>query len=482
VFVGAGCYSIEKKCPLVGFVFTPYSKYVHLVYKHKTMKKILLLLCTKVCLQNFLLAQTEANRIDSLITAYTGEADFTGSVLVAKGGQIVLKKSYGWSNAEKKTQNDGATVFNIASVTKTFTAAIILKLQEKGKLSVHEKLSTYYPNFPHGDKITIHHLLTHTSGIFNYTSDAGFRKMDQSKELHLEEMIALFKDKPLQFEPGTKFSYCNSGYTLLGYIIEKVTGTSYATALQKLIFKPLSMSHTTFGPPDTMGNKLAQGYMMHYKNFTYPSYKVHPSISYATGAIYSTVEDLYKWHKALQSGRFLSQESLNATYKYKGMYGYGWYTDSLYGKQRLSHDGNIAGYKSNINRVPQDDVCVIALSNANNSSVGGMVRNIMNILYQQPFSKSFADQSVVSMPDSAKKEYTGVYKFRQEDSLQLVVRLADTRLLVSVNKEEFEIQPVNKNQFKAGTARVEFTRNAAGQIEQLFVYRKGEIMGVQKIK
>jgi CubicO group peptidase (beta-lactamase class C family) len=307
--------------------------------------------------------------------------------------------------------------------------------------------------------------------------------MDQTKEVSLEKMMSFFKDRPLDFEPGSKFRYSNSGYTMLGYIIEKVTGMSYAKALEHFIFKPLGMQHSSFGPPSENKN-LAKGYMMYYKNFSNPTFAVHPSISYATGAIYSTVEDLYKWHLALQNGNFLSKESLKAAYrKDKGSYGFGWFTDSLYGKQRVSHDGNIPGYKANINRIPEDDVCVIALSNANNSGVGGMVRNIMKILYHQPLSKTFAEQPVIAMPDSVKQSFVGIYKFRQEDSLKIAVHLKDTALIVAVDGQpEFEIVPVFKNQFKSGQTRVEFMMNKEGKPEQLVIYRKGEIMGGRKVE
>jgi hypothetical protein len=214
-----------------------------------------------------------------------------------------------------------------------------------------------------------------------------------------------------------------------------------------------------------------------------PCISVHPSISYATGAVYSTVEDLYKWHIALQNGKFLSAKSLETAYKKdKGFYGYGWFTDSLYGRQRVSHDGNITGYKSNINRFPQDHVCVIALSNANNSGVGGMVRNLVNIVYHQPFSKSFADQPAINMPDSLKKEYTGVYKFRKEDSVQVMVRLQDADLFIIIpGKQELKMLPLNKNVFKSGAVRIEFMRNKQSKIEQMMIFCNGEIMGVQKI-
>jgi len=167
------------------------------------MKKIVFLLLVTTMVSSFLLAQNEVKKIDSLVSKYADDAEFTGTVLISKGGKLLLKKGYGYSNTEKKIVNDGATVYNIASLTKTFTAALILKLQEKGKLSIQDKLSKYYPAFPNGDKITIQHLLTHTSGLFNYTDDKNFWGMDQTKEVKLDDMIAFFKDKPLLFEPGT---------------------------------------------------------------------------------------------------------------------------------------------------------------------------------------------------------------------------------------------------------------------------------------
>jgi CubicO group peptidase (beta-lactamase class C family) len=447
------------------------------------MKKTILVLFAVIAGSVSLIAQDDLKKMDSLVTKYFDEAEFTGTVLVAKGNRVILKKGYGYSDAEQKVLNNEGTIFNIASLTKTFTAAVILKLQETGKLSVQDPLSNYYPGFPNAEKITVHHLLTHTSGLFNYTDDQRFQVLDQTKALQLEEMIAWFKDKPLEFEPGTKFRYSNSGYTMLGYIIEKVTGTTYAKALEHYIFKPLGMHHSSFGPPKATNTRLAKGYMMYYKNFKMPGISVHPSISYATGAVYSTVEDLYKWHIALQNGKFLSAKSLETAYKKdKGFYGYGWFTDSLYGRQRVSHDGNITGYKSNINRFPQDHVCVIALSNANNSGVGGMVRNLVNIVYQQPFSKSFADQPAINMPDSLKKEYTGVYKFRKEDSVQVMVRLQDADLFIIIpGKQELKMLPLNKNVFKSGAVRIEFMRNKQSKIEQMMIFCNGEIMGVQKI-
>jgi CubicO group peptidase (beta-lactamase class C family) len=444
------------------------------------MKKIVLIFCLVCMTSCHLLAQEITKITDSLVNACFENAEFTGTVLIAKGGKVLLKKGYGYSDAEHQVPNDAHTVYNIASITKPFTAALVLKLQEAGKLSVQDKLDKYYPDFPRANTITIHHLLTHTSGVFNYTDDPAFWKMDQTKEQTLMQMIAWFKDKPLNAEPGTRFQYSNSGYTLLGYIIEQVTGTTYGKALEQYIFKPLGMHHSGYGPPaDT--SHLAKGYMMYYRNFKKTAPAVHPSISYATGAMYSTVEDLYKWHMALQKGKFLSKQSRAAMYtKDKGPYGYGWFIDSLYGKQRFVHDGKIPGYKNILIRFPQDDVCVVALSNANSTS-GDMVGNIMNILFHQPFAKSFVDLPVVNMPDSMKKEFTGVYKYRQEDSV--LVRLEDNKLYIQIpGNPEQPLQPVKRNVFRAGNARIEFMRNDKGVIGQVMVFSHGEIMGGGKVQ
>lgn len=448
------------------------------------MKKLTLIALIVTGLSNFLLAQqTAIERIDSLIAQYVDNAEFIGTVLIAKEGKALLSKGYGFANKEQKTPHNTRTVFNIASLTKPFTAAMILKLAEQKKLSLDDLLSKYDPSYPSGDKITIRHLLTHTSGIANYTDDPSFRAMDQTKEVTLQQMMLFFRNKPLDFEPGTKFRYSNSGYTMLGYIIEKITAMSYGEALAHFIFKPLGMQHSSYGPPKESSNT-AKGYGMYYKNFVNPALAVHPSVSYATGAIYSTVEDLYKWHLALQKSGFLSKESLRLAYQ-KGMgpYGFGWFSDSLYGKQRISHDGNIAGYKANINRIPEDDVCVIALSNANNSSVGGMVRNIMNILYHQPLSKTFAEQPVMAMSDSVKRSFVGFYKVNPNDSTGIAVHLKDTALFVAIDGQpEFEILPVTRNAFKNGQARIEFMMNREGRPEQILIFSKGEIAGARKVR
>jgi hypothetical protein len=247
-----------------------------------------------------------------------------------------------------------------------------------------------------------------------------------------------------------------------------------------MIFRPLKMRHTSYGPPEK-AVQLAKGYQMYFRNFSRTATPVHPSISYATGAIYSTVEDLYKWHLALQ-GNFISKPTLDSMYK-KGIgpYGFGWFTDSLYGRQRVSHDGNIYGYKANINRMPGEEICVIALSNANNSSVGGLVRNIVNILCKQPLSIPFSAQPVISLPDSLLKEFTGIYQYGTTDSTIVTVRLPGKHLSVTLyGQPAFEILPIGRNQFKKDNTRVEFMKNQQGKMEAILIYRDGEFFGAKR--
>src|SRR5450432_2236055 len=190
------------------------------------MKK-LLILATALCIINFTFAQNTSGKLDTLINAYAKLYRFNGSALVAKNGTILLNKGYGYRNAADKVLNSEQTIFQLGSITKQFTSAVILKLQEEKKLSVSDKVSKYFPQYPKGDSITIEQLLTHTSGVYNYTNDQNFMANEMTKPASREKIMALFKDKPLDFPPGTGWNYSNSGYSLLGYIIEIATGKPY---------------------------------------------------------------------------------------------------------------------------------------------------------------------------------------------------------------------------------------------------------------
>ncbi|HTQ64746.1 MAG TPA: serine hydrolase domain-containing protein [Puia sp.] len=306
-------------------------------------------------------AQATNAKLDTLISAYAHQKAFNGTVLVAQKGKILFEKGYGYKNKSEGTFNDVNTIFQIGSITKQFTSTIILQLAEKKQLNLQDRLSKYFPDFPKGDSITIEHLLTHTSGIYNYTNDGDFMKKNSEKPISRDSLIARFKNKPLDFGPGTNWSYSNSGYILLGAIIEKVTGKSYFRVVRENIFRPLGMDHSGFDFTDLKSPDRAIGYS---RDFSMAVGIVDSSVSFAAGSIYSTVGDLYKWDRALYTGAVVSRASLEKAFtEYKSSYGYGWFIRDAFGKKTVGHPGGITGFSSFMMRVPEDETFVILLSN-----------------------------------------------------------------------------------------------------------------------
>ncbi len=288
-------------------------------------------------------------QLDDIMSLYTS---FDGSVLVAKGDDILLSKGYGKADYDKKIDNKPQTVFGIGSITSQFTATSIMMLQEKKLLNIQDTVNKFIPDYPNGDKIKIYNLLTHTSGIPEYFSLVSSIEIGK-KTYTSTEIINLFKDKPLNFDVGTKYEFSNSNYALLGYIIEKASGMKYEDYIKKNIFKPLDMNNSSFSgniksaadksdtaskaigysQPETksnnIGNTEAANETQSAPTITYKkSIEAEPTITYAAAGIYSTVEDLYKWSTALETEKLISKESLKEMFTpHKESYGYGWFID-----------------------------------------------------------------------------------------------------------------------------------------------------------
>jgi CubicO group peptidase (beta-lactamase class C family) len=444
------------------------------------MKKIFLLL-TVFCLVHFSFAQ--GDKLDALIDAYAKLYKFNGSALVAKNGSILLNKGYGYRNAEDKVANDEQTIFQLGSVTKQFTSAVILKLQEEKKLSVLDKLSKYFPGYPKGDSITIEQLLTHTSGIYNYTNDGYFMSNEVTKPANREKMMALFKDKPLDFSPGTNWSYSNSGYSLLGYIIEAVTKKPYEQAVRKYIFTPLQMTHSGFDFTHLKNNAKATGYFKLNDKEKERAPIVDSSVSFSAGAIYSTTGDLYLWHKALQKNNILSGEQQEKAYTpVKHNYGYGWSIDSIEGKRRVSHGGGIHGFVTTISRVPEDDICIVLLSNASNTSLGEISKSIFAILYGKEYELP-KERAEIKLPEEKLKEYEGEYEINKD--LHVVISLKDGELVATPTGQKTEILYAEKEDFlfvKSQDIQLEFTRNEKKEIDGFILHQGGAKIPCKKIK
>lgn len=425
----------------------------------------------------------QQDKLDNLLSAYAKLYKFNGSALVEKNGVMLLNKGYGFRNAADKTVNNEQTIFQLGSITKQFTAAVILKLQEEKKLSVSDRLSKYFPGYPKGDSITIEQLLTHTSGIYNYTDDGYFMSNEVTKPANREKMMALFKNKPLDFSPGTGWNYSNSGYSLLGYIIEAVTKKPYEQAVRQYIFTPLHMVHSGFDFTHLAAKEKATGYFKLDDKEAPAAPIVDSSVSFSAGAIYSTTGDLYLWHQALQHYIILSKVQQEKAYTpVKNHYGYGWNIDSIEGKRRVSHGGGIHGFVTNIARVPEDDVCVVLLSNASDPTVGDITKSIFAILYGKEYELP-KERPVVKLPEEKLKQYEGEYEINKD--LHVIMTVKDGELVAAPTGQPTAIMYAEKEDFfflKAPEIQIEFTRDDKKAISGFILHQNGATIPCKKIK
>lgn len=344
------------------------------------------------------IAQDKAKKIDQLLSKYNEYGQFNGSALVSENGKVIFKKGYGSANMEWNIQNQPDTKFRLGSISKQFTAFLLVKLAEDGKLKLDVPISTYLPDYPkaNGDKITIHHLLTHTSGIPNYTSAPNFFKEKSRNPYSPEEFVKTFSSLPLEFTPGEKFNYSNSGYFLLGYIIEKVSVKTYEQYLQETILTPLKMVNTGYDHSDVILKNRAAGYEKQGKKIVNSAY-LDMSLPYAAGSLYSTVEDLYLWDQALYTTKLLSEKSMESLFKAyikagNGAYGYGWFVEEAPNGDKsklkiIEHGGGINGFNTVISRIPADKNLVVLLNNTGGTILDEMNGGIRAILYNQPFDQ-----------------------------------------------------------------------------------------------
>ncbi|MEN8122789.1 MAG: serine hydrolase, partial [Bacteroidota bacterium] len=307
---------------------------------------------------SFAINKITESEADKYINSLVKKNQFSGSVLIAHNKKIILKKGYGKAVYEFDVDNDSKTKFRIGSLTKQFTAMSILMLAEKNKLNVNDRISKFLPDYPGGNKIEIVHLLTHTSGIPDHTELPGFNKERRVYPHKLIHTINTFKNLPLQFSPGEKFKYSNSGYILLGYIIEKVSGISYQNFVKNHIFKPLKMDNSGFEELNKVIQLKANGYNFVDGKIVKAAYR-NISNAHASGAIYSTIEDLYLWDRALYTDSLVSYDSLKEMFApYTKHYGYGWGIVKLFGHKMVGHNGETEGFTSNISRFADNDLCI----------------------------------------------------------------------------------------------------------------------------
>jgi CubicO group peptidase (beta-lactamase class C family) len=348
-----------------------------------------------LALQTSALAQDKAAKIDQMVSLYQKYGQFNGSALVADNGKVIYKKGVGLANMEWDIPNAPDTKFRLGSITKQFTATLILQLVEQGKIKLDGKLIDYLPDYRKdtGAKVTVHNLLSHTSGIPSYTSLPGFFQDVSRNPYKVDDFIKKYASGDLEFEPGTKFVYDNSGYFLLGAIIEKVTGKPYEQVLKENIFDPAGMKNSGYDHWSTIIGKRATGYSRSAQGFQTAPY-LDMSIPYAAGSLYSTVEDLYLWDQALYGEKILSAKSKELMFKPNlNNYGYGFVITkaTLAPPTKLAvpviqHNGGINGFNTTIVRMTNDKRLIVLLDNAEDGQyLDKIALGIMSVLYDQPY-------------------------------------------------------------------------------------------------
>lgn len=400
-----------------------------------------------LALQSNALAQqtnsTKAAKIDEVMTLANKYRLFNGSVLVADQGKVIYKKGLGFANMEWEIPNTTETKFRLASITKQFTATAVLQLAAQGKIKLDGKISDYLPEYRKdiGDKVTVHQLLNHTSGIPSYTGMPGFFQDVSRNPFKVDDFVKKYASKDLEFEPGSKFSYNNSGYFLLGAILEKVTGKPYDQVLKENIFDPLGMKNTGYDRFDTLIQKRATGYQKTADGYVNAPY-LDMSIPYSAGSLYSTVEDLYLWDQALYSDSLLNAQFKELMFKPNlENYAYGWtirktsFDDTI---PVITHNGGINGFSTTIVRFPAEKRLIVMLDNtATGGNIDRLSLELTKILYDRPhnlpkmtivelLAKTISEKGVaagISQYQELKAKQSNVYDFGEEELNRLGYQL-----------------------------------------------------------
>ncbi|HEX8398794.1 MAG TPA: serine hydrolase [Pyrinomonadaceae bacterium] len=421
-------------------------------------------------------AQQNVQKIDVLLKQHHDYGQFNGSILVAENGKIIYKKGFGMANIEWNIPNQPDTKFRIASITKQFTATLVLQLVEEGKIKLDGNISDYLTDYRKdtGSKVTIHQLLNHTSGIPDYSTRPNFSAEISRTRYGVTDFVKKFASDDLEFEPGSKYRYSNGGYSILGAIIEEVTGKSYETVLRERILKPLVMTNSGYAHNSSILEKDASSYVKTPTGYINAPY-IDMSIPYAAGSMYSTVEDLFKWDQALYEDKILSAESKRLLFTPGlGDYGYGIrITDQPIGKsdQKMKiiwHGGaGINGFASLISRAIEKRQTVILLDNGSNAlNLSKITNSILGILNGQPYDapkKSVAETlyktaiekdvaSVVAEYRKLKAENSSTYDFSETELNTLGYQLLGmkrTKDAIEIFKLNAEMFPKSSNAYDA---------------------------------
>lgn len=439
-------------------------------------------------LPNLALAASPASKADVaryaqrlMTTIYRADAP-GAAVLIARGDNVLFRSALGLADVKSGAKLSADSVFRIGSVSKQFAAAGLLKLVEAGKVSLDDSLSKYVAGFPNGKNITVLELLNHTSGVKSYTDIAAWREGPLDKDATTAQMIALFKDAKPDFSPGEDWAYDNSGYVLVGAVIEAASGVPWHEYLRTTLFEPLGLSHTGYGGDPKLASRQVAGYSLDDGKVV-PAKIISMSIPHAAGALVSNVDDLMKWNRALHEGRVLSNDSYRRMITPVGKavqanYGFGIEQARLQGMPMLAHSGGIFGFASMLKYVQGPDISVVVLQNndasADNQSPEVIARKLAAAAVGQPFPQAIA----VPVAAAELKKLEGVYRI--DKSSARVLRVVDGALTAQrTGGKQSVLTPIGKDRFLYEDGLNHFTvlRDSAGAPTGMRFFAEGEPPG-----
>ena len=415
----------------------------------------------------------DVDRMDEVVRASFEADEFTGAVLVARDGEVLLDRGYGFANREWSVPNDGDTKFRLGSVTKQFTAVAIMLLNERGLVDLDAPVKTYLPDAPDAwDGVTVRHLLTHTAGVPNFTD---FDDYGASKTLPatIDSLIGRFRDRPLDFQPGEGWSYSNSGYILLTAIVEKASGKSYADFVAETLFQPLGMADSGYDSHAAVLPRRASGYAPTARGIVNADY-IDMSIPQGAGALYSTTRDLLKWEQGLFGGRLLTPASLALlTTPVRNQYAFGLAVTQAGGNTTIAHSGGIEGFNTHMAWDPDRRMTVIVLGNLNGPGSDQVAGSLMALARGETVTLASERQAVAVAPEVL-RSYEGVYELAP--TFAITISVVDGKLMAqATGQDAFELHPESDSRFflTVVDAQITFTRDDAGAVDGLILHQGG---------
>ncbi len=416
---------------------------------------------------NSSLKEKLTERIDSYLDAHHSNGQFNGSLLIMKGDLLLYSRSIGWANREFQMAHTDSTRFLIGSITKPFTAMAILLLEKEGKLSLNDPLSSYFPSFPRSHEVTVQQLLTHTSGIKDYHSLPDWREKGRQNRNPLKTVEDVSID-PYLFNPGAGFRYSNTGYILLGLIVEKVSGLSFESFIQQAILNPLHLKNTGIITNEKIVPHLANGYSSNPRETLKAEY-IHYSQAFSSGNMYSTPQDLFLFCKAVMGSHLLDSQKTNAIFKISEVYGYGWGICNYAGSRAYSHHGGMNGYVGSMTFIPEGEYFICFLTNDDNTPKYRMAEDLASLVLGKDVENPHPTP-LIPLTEEMKTLAIGSYLLKPGDTLHIYEQ-AGSLFMKETGQESHELFPYKEDGYSLSLLefRVIFSDNQAKIAQSLIL-------------